>query len=92
MLEAYIQGILILIFTYITIFNIGTGHLQHKWSSNFKKKIKRIYFSAWLVPYFIYLYCILYTPSTRPFFFKHILFGAFFHFVMAIFGYRATIF
>lgn len=91
MIEAYIEGIFILLITYITIFNISTGHLQHKWPKEFKSKVKKIYFTAWLFPYVIYLYCIFATPSTRPFFLQHIYLGAAIHIVMAIFGLRATI-
>lgn len=90
MIEAYIEGIFILLITYITIFNIATGHLQSKWSREFKRKLRTLYFSTWLFPYFFYLYCTWITPNTKSFFFQHILFGAIIHLIMATFGYRAT--
>ncbi|WZL73394.1 hypothetical protein QBE52_01270 [Clostridiaceae bacterium 35-E11] len=90
MIESYIEGIFISLIVYITIFNILTGHLQRKWSIEFKRNLNRIYFSAWVLPYLIYLYCVWTTPSTRPFLLQHILFGIILHMIMAAFGYRAT--
>ncbi|MBH1941096.1 hypothetical protein I5677_09355 [Mobilitalea sibirica] len=90
MIETYIEWIFIILIAYITIFNILTGHLQGKWSIAFKRKLKRIYFPLWIIPYFTYIYCVWATSSTRPFLKQHILFAAIFHSIMAVFGYRAT--
>ncbi|MDU1350589.1 MAG: hypothetical protein E6942_14900 [Clostridium argentinense] len=91
MIEAYIEGIFILLITYITIFNIATGHLQRKWSKEFKRKLKKIYFSIWVIPYIIYIYCVWVTPTTKPFLLQHIFGGIIPHLILAIFGYRASI-
>lgn len=90
MIETYIEWIFIILIAYITIFNILTGHLQGKWSKEFKRKLRTLFFSTWLFLYFFYLYCVWITPNTKSFFFQHILFGAIIHLIMASFGYRAT--
>ncbi|SQC00744.1 Uncharacterised protein [Clostridium tetanomorphum] len=84
MIEAYLEGIFILLITYITIFNVLTGHLQHKWSKEFRENFKKIYFKSWIIPYIIYLYCVWMTPNTRPYMLQHIFFGILFHAVFAI--------
>lgn len=90
MIETYIEWIFIALIVYITLFNILTGHLQRKWSKEFKRKLKKIYFSIWVIPYLIYIYCVWVTPTTKPFLLQHILFGIILHLILAIFGYRAS--
>lgn len=90
MIETYIEWIFIILIAYITIFNILTGHLQQRWSMEFKRKLQKIYFSIWILPYTFYLYCVWATPTTKPLFIYHILLGAIFHLVFSIFGYKAT--
>lgn len=92
MLNYYFDGILLCLFTYITGFTILNGHKQKNWSEYQKMKMRRIYYSIWLIPYTIYLSIIILTPETRPFFFQHIFLGLTIHFIMALFGRKATIF
>lgn len=92
MLEMYIQFLFIGLLLYILLFTICTGHLQSRWSRDFKIKVKKIYYSCWIFPLMIYLFCIYYTPETRPFFIQHIPLGILIHIVFAIFGQNASIF
>ncbi|GAA0123801.1 hypothetical protein UT300018_31190 [Clostridium faecium] len=62
MIESYIEGIFISLIVYITIFNILTGHLQRKWSIEFKRNLKRIYFSI-NVNIFLYDYANIFMYS-----------------------------
>lgn len=92
MLEMYIQLLFVGLLLYILLFTICTGHLQSRWSKNFKIKIKKIYYSCWILTLLIYMYCIYCTPETRPFFIQHIFLGILIHLVFAVFGCNATIF
>lgn len=88
MANYYILAILFSLLLYIILFDTS------KWKekrSLFKMKFKEIYIKTWIIIYIIYLVCILATPSTRPFFKEHIVFGAFLHLFLAVFAWKATI-
>jgi hypothetical protein len=89
MLAMYIQFLFIGLLIYILLFNICTEHLQGIWSKATKNKVKKIYYSCWILPLLIYLGCIYYTPETRPFFIQHIFLGILIHLVFAVFGCKA---
>jgi len=89
MANYYILAILFSLLLYIILFDTS------KWKekrSLFKMKFKEIYIKTWIIIYIIYLVCILATPSTRPFFKEHIVFGAFLHLFLAVFAWKATIY
>lgn len=90
MANLYIKVIFFCLTFYITLFDTFTRHKQDKWSISYRKKFKKIYILIWIILYLIYLFCIMITPSTRPFFIEHIFFGAFIHLVFAFFVWKVT--
>ena len=90
MANYYMLAILFGLALYIILFD--TSRWKEKRSLSSKRKFKKIYIETWITLYIIYLVCIWATPSTRPFFKEHIVFGAFLHLIFAIFAWKSTIY
>lgn len=90
MVNYYMLAILFGLALYIILFD--NSRWKEKRSLSSKGKFIKVYIVTWIILYLVYLVCILATPSTRPFFKEHIVFGAFLHLFFAVFAWKATIY
>jgi len=88
MANYYMLAILFGLALYIILFDSSRWKEKRYLSS--KRKFKKLYIATWIILCLVYLGCIWATPSTRPFFKEHIVFGAFLHLFFAIFAWRIT--
>ncbi|WP_069649778.1 hypothetical protein [Caloranaerobacter ferrireducens] len=91
MIGNYLRIIFTCLAIYCVAFNLLMFIVEDYMTEKVKKIIKRIYFSAWLVPTGIYIYILSNSTYAEHYFFRNLFAGIILHVMMAYFGYRATL-